>query len=333
MCLIILLSLVCFVCYAIELPLDCTWYSQNGLRYNSSQTNKELNWDEFYQVDIAVDSLHYENVQLDLLLRNRADFLTNNIELNSLELSYHLPGITLFASTRDHGFGKSNKFNPHSLIEPRMQNYLYQDTRFNGIGFKVGRTSTYLSFIIGGNKQNQAISSVTGSWNNGNSLQLELTAEGRVTDSFLRSPVYLGSFSGEYVQDRLHIATTNSASYFPDHGNTTEHINTFSLISLSYQAGTNSLVCFEAEHQKPEFIRSPITNIQASFHHRFHKLALSPGLSYHMINKEEDYGYYLLTEFWVNQHQRFGILYRMEDTQSAKLIHYFGLQAELRYGV
>ncbi len=319
--------------FAIELPLSFNWFSQNNVQYNKSQPNKELKWDEFYRIDIAVDSIKYHDLQLDLLLRSRAEFISSYLELNKIDIVYSLSKMSFWGTTREAGYGKQSHFNPHSLIHPNFDRYLYQDTRFNGVGVTIDNRSNQFHLRLGGNKQNQAIAQLNSKWSISPNFGAAIGFEARAMDSFRRTPVFIGSASMEYHSQLVELRTDIATSYFPKSGRTKEHANSYGQLCLAYKPFAKSSLYLEAVMLQPESVSITQKNFKLSYSYRLKDLCFSPGVEYAKWGNHDDSSIFILNELWLRPEQRIGIIYRLEDSETANYNHYFGVQAVLRYGL
>lgn len=334
-CLILLLLIigVSSALSAIDVPLRFDWFSQNNVQYNKSQPNKELKWDEFYRVDIAIDSVSYHDLQLDLLLRSRAEFLSSYLEFNKFDIVYNLFRVSLLGTTREIGYGKQYPLNPHNLIKPNFDRYLYQDARFNGLGFIWNNHGNQLQLRFGGNKQNQTITQLNSSWNINRIYHLDIGLEARAMDSFRRTPVFIGSASMEYHSQLVELRTEFATSYFSKSGRTKEHANSYGQICLAYMPNSKSSIYLDAITLQSESLSTSQTDVNLSYNHRLNNFCFSPGVEYTKCGNLESTSLRMLSEIFIRPEQRVGIVYQIEESEESNYNHYFGVQAVLRYGI
>jgi len=319
---------------ALQIPLVITWDSSNNASYTEVQTDKEMSWNEYYRIGIAVDSLVYKQAELRFHAQNRANFLKNYIELKDIQFTYRMDNWSASASSKPIGYGLRETLNPYHLISPAKDDYMFQASRFNGLGLAYSKGETTVGISLGGNVQNQSITSLDAAWENpDHSLQLSFTQETRAMDTFWRTPVSISAASVNWNTKSVQLHSELALSYYPKHGLTNEHFSTLSQLELGIKPTLRSFIYVNAESMQLEPKQNALQHFQTSFSYDIASFSLTPGFTLDTYDKQSTHSYHFLAEWRMAKSQRLGIFYRLEQNSIIKSRHLFGLQAELSYGI
>lgn len=320
--------------FSIELPVVFTWDSLNSGYYTKAQTNKEISWNEYYRIGINVDSVDYKQMHLKLKLSNRADFLNNYMELNEIQMTYATHHWSVAAASKPIGYGKHNSLNPYAVIAPADDEYLYQDSRFNGVAVSYKHNNSNLSLDVGGNVQNQTLMSLSAAWGKPNdSLSLSFSTEARAMDSHWRTPVSITALQLKNITPKVKLNSQLAIGYYPSHDRTKEHFSTFSQVELGIKPSPGSYLYVSALAKELEQSGVMLKQFQTSFSQDIKQFSLTSGLCLDILGSESSNSYHVLGEWRFAKEQRLGIIYRWEENINIPSKHYVGIQAELRYGI
>ncbi|MDD2229475.1 MAG: hypothetical protein PHY48_08700 [Candidatus Cloacimonetes bacterium] len=319
---------------ALQIPLVFSWDSLNSGSYTETQTNKEISWNEFYRVGIAVDSVVYKQTELKFHAQNRAEFLKNYLELKDVQLTYRLDNWAIKASSQPIGYGIRDGRNPYHLLSPAKGDYLFQASRFNGLRIAYWRGESTFGIALGGNVQNQAIAAIDALWEKSDhSLQFSLSQEARAMDTFWRTPVGISAASADFNTQKLTLHSEFAFSYFPKHDLTKEHISTFSQLELGIKPSPQSFFYVIAESNQLEPKQNALQFFQTTFSYDIASFSLTPGVTIDSFENQSTSSYHFLAEWHLGKFQRVGMFYRLEESSHIKSRHIVGLQAELYYGI
>lgn len=326
----------CFACVfkaeALNIPVVMSWDNSNTSSYNSQQTGKELTWNEFYRIGIAIDSLAYKQLSTSLSFYTVPDFLDNNVLLKDFDMHYNLSAWDIFAMSQIVGYGLPNQLNPHSLVSAINDSYLYQETRFNGLGLSYGKAGVAFAAALGGNVHNQAINYWTVDYfNKRSSLKAGLKQEFRSLDSHWRSPVSISSLSAEYWDGLLHLNAVSALSYFVEHERTDSHTGIFAQGEANIASSPSSYIYIAAMAKDIEPSNQLLQDYRLAYHQGFGRISVSPELAACFLPGMKDYRASVLGEWNLSTHGRIGVFYKLNGRDTDNLTHSFGLQAALQY--
>jgi len=320
--------------FSIELPVIFTWDSLNSGYYIKAQTNKDISWNEYYRIGIEVDSVDYKQVRLMLKMNNRADFLKNYLELNEIQLTYSSNNWSVAAASKPIGYGRINSLNPYAVISPTDNEFLHQDSRFNGVGVSYEQNDNNITLGAGGNVQNQAMVSLAATLGKpGDSLLLSFSSEARAMDSHWRTPVAISAVKLMSISSIVKLNSELAISYYPSRDRTHEHISTFTQVELGINPSPINYLYLSAISEELEQSGLMLKQLQSSFSHDIKQLSLTAGLCIDLLGHDASNSYHVLGEWRFTKEQRLGIIYRWEENNNISSKHYVGIQAELKYGI
>jgi hypothetical protein len=333
--LLVLLFLLSFqVLCAIELPIVFKWDSLNSGYYTKAQTNKDISWDEFYRISIIVDSLSYKHAQLKLQLQNQADFLKNYLEIKEIQLAYGAKSWSVFAASKPIGYGMRNKLNPYYIVSPAQDDFLYQESRFNGAGVGYDDNNAHLTLAMGGNVQNQSMAYLSAAWGKEDkSFLIALAQEARAMDSHWRTPVSITALKLISDTPLLKLSTETAISYYPARDLTKEHFSSFNQIELGICPAPQTYIYVAAETNSIEPSGKALKQFHTALSKELGAFAFTPGFTLDLFDGISSRSYHFLSEWRVAKHQRLGVVYKYEENENITGRHFVGVQAELLYGI
>lgn len=312
--------------YGIELPLILAWDSHNELSYLPSQSEKEYNWREFYRIGIGLDSLSLGDFKTSFLLLNRADFISNQVEISEFRLGYTINRIELSAASLPFGYGRLSRLNPLPRISANMDEYRYQATRFNRFGLAYNG----FELLAGGNQHNQAMLSIsyTG-FHPAAGISYKLAQEGRIRDSHWTTPVAISSAELGYWHSGLQLSCDATYSRFIEYDKTPGHDSFYALTEVRVTPFERIAVNACAEYKENEPTGFVSKFVDGSLSASFGKFYLSPGFRIDKLAGDSFSTAYFSADWLFLPGQRIGLHYRCENLSNP--VHILGLQASLDY--
>lgn len=324
--LILWLGIVCLP--AIELPLVLSWESNNELSFLPEQTDKQYRFREFYQLGLGTDSLQVKGMSVQFWLQNRADFLSNQMEMQDFALGYQTAGLSLEVASRLAGYGQLNQTNPYHQIFATQDDFRYQGTRFNYLGL------SYRGFTLesGGNTQNQLMLKATYHSNcKPNGFSYSLGQEARIHDSHWHTPVAISSLAFRQSSDTYTLLCESALSRFIEHDETPAHNSYYLLIQGKLKAKPWLQMFGTAEYRESEPNRKISKLVDAGTSLFYKQMVFTPGFRWDYLAGGESATYYLSNDWQFRPDQRVGLL--LKAIGGSNPVYSLGFQAALRYSL
>lgn len=318
--------------FALELPLFVNWTSANSFYYAPDQEDKELNWNEFYRLELGIDSLSYQNISTDLLIRSKANFLSTYLELHEAKLIYTAGKIHFGGIITDNGYTRSNQLHPSGIVNSAMDDYLFMPSRLNGI-FLEYSSPIILQAEIGGNFHNLATGkfSATFPFMN-NSGTLALIQEVRTFDSQWHKPVLISAMQLNYDSPGLAASATTAMAMYPEFESRPSDIVPFAHLEARKDIDKGISIYLQAWYRELSPEISIHKSLDVAVSKQLSEFMLGAGSKYDHIHHDPQYTPYAVLQWLPEKGKQLGIYYRAIIGDSGSLLHQAGLQAELNFG-
>lgn len=320
------LSIACMP--AIELPLVLSWDSNNELSFLPEQTEKQYRFREFYQLGLGIDSLQVKGMTVQFWLQNRADFMSNQLEIRDFALGYKADVVRIEVASRLTGYGQLNQTNPYHLVSATQDDYRYQGTRFNYLGLG------YRGFELecGGNTQNQLmVKAAYHSKNISEGFSYSLAQEARVHDSHWHTPVAISSLVLRQNSSNFALICESALSSFLLYDETPAHNSYYLLLQGKLLIKPALQVFGSAEYRESEPNRKVSKLLDAGTSLFYKQLVFSPGFRWDYLAGGESATYYLSNDWHFLPGQRVGLL--LQANAGSNPVYSLGFQASLRYAL
>ncbi len=269
---------------SVEIPFFAGFHSDNHVSYYPEREIREFDWDEKYRLCFGVDDLRYKNFGASLKLSSRANFIQQQVLIDSLELSWIQEDLVISGISRPQGIGSGYFFQQLYVANPAHNAFLYDQTRYNGLQSAWLAPRARFVAGLGGNTHNQAMGYLAASGEKGD-LAWFARLDGKTRDIHWTTANFVPSAGISYRTDRFHLRTDMAYKYVFAHEDRQSHQEFFHVSEARLDMKNLpeiilSLVLRNREHSPKRTLEA-----NAGLQFRLSSFALVP--AYHYSNCDE----------------------------------------------
>lgn len=314
---------------ALNLPLYVSVATDNHLDWYPNREVKTISWDEKYLFALGLDNLRKGDLALDLRLTSAPDFTQQQVLIDRIDASLHVRNFVLTATTRAQGIGKGYHFQNQYVSSAFYDQFLYAQTRFNGLQVKHrGKLESLLA--LGGNVHNQAMASAGINCLKDSSLSWGLSVDASARDTHWNTPQVMPSLLIGFRYAGLHLRSDLAYKHiFPWDGNSLKQEYFASGEALFDTRSLPNLI-LSATYLFQDHAPKRQLRLQAALEQAWGRFTISPSYS-HLESDEEALNRFNTLIAWnFHSENRVSVYYQYDGQTQNQARHSFGVQSSLR---
>ncbi|MFO8145339.1 MAG: hypothetical protein R6T89_06410 [Candidatus Syntrophosphaera sp.] len=315
---------------AIDIPFFAGFYSDNHVSYYPDRDIREFDWDEKYRLCFGVDSLRWNNMEFNLKLNSQANFIHQQVLIDSLALSWVNGPYTLSGITRPYGIAYGYFFQQLYVSDPSHNSFLYDQTRFKGLEYGWQPSDMGFQAGLGGNVHNQAMGYVAVSGKNKDLIWM-IRLDGKARDTHWTTANITPSVSCSYDADIISLHTDTAFKQVFAHEDRQSHQEFFHISEtrLNMKNFPGIVICLDFSRREHAPRRR--LGLKAALDLKISGFAIIP--AYHYINVDDNDIHQLdcLASWNPRPQISFGVYTSYEYPQEDQSRITLGLQSSLRF--
>lgn len=314
---------------ALDIPFYAGFYSANLLSHYPSREGRAYAWGEKYLLACGVDSLREGSFGLDIELLSRANFSSQQILIDRLELSFRKDKLGLVATTRPQGVGENYYFQQKYVQNADFNRYQSFATRFNGLDLQYagGKLSPFLG--LGGNVHNLAMGYL-GIHKSGADLNYRLRLDASARDTHWTSPQVLPSLAFGYAKNAFEIRSDAAWNHIFAYQGESAKEEYFGSAELGFRPKKLPALILGIRYLDRDHAPRRSLSFDSALQQNWGKLSLIPGYSYQKSDKASSWQLDLLAQYQLFPQNTIGIYAVYEQFTPSQACYRVGLQSSLR---
>ncbi len=317
---------------AHEVPLLVIWQSQNSIKYDANQSQKEYAWDQSYRAQIDIDDLRLRDAILNLSMDTMELFTEPRLRLRELSIGCKLDDWLIEAGSREHGYGGTFVIDNLANLNYDSERYYFKSIRLNYLNISHIKPMSITGIDIGGNIHNQASLRVS----HKQSIKpatLTLSQDFRAKDSQRRYPVSISSIDLAIHPQSLGYSSKNTAlfAYHPL-WNSIESEQEFYLQSEhSFRLMPGSFLHAGLSYANRLHAPSKIQRVSAAYQQDIRSFSFITMAELSTIETHDIWQYRLALNHHLSEDSSLGLLYEHSRYQSSDSRHRLALLLDFRF--
>lgn len=314
---------------AVDIPFYAGFYSTNLVNYYPQREGRTFSWDEKYQLACGVDSLRQGYFGLDLELQSRANFTTQQVLIDRLDLSFRKDKLGLVATSRPQGVGEDYFFQQRYVANADFNRYQYAETRFNGleVNYTGGKLSPCLG--LGGNAHNQALG-YAGVKIGGTNLNYSLRLDTSARDTHWTSPQVMPSLSVLYRSQAFEFRSDAAWNHVFPRSDVSSKEEYFGSAELSFRPAELPALRLGIRYLDRDHAPRKSIVLYSAAQQNWGNISLSPGFRWQEIDNVTSWQLDLLSQYQIFPENSIGIFAVYEHFTPGQACYRIGLQSSLR---
>ena len=331
--LVLLICLSSVALTAMEIPFFLEFRTANELLHYPGREERQLNWDDDYQISFGIDSLSLGDFLSKLTLLSSDNFIKEQVLIDHAELAYLKDKHVFSVSSQTKGFGSDYRTNNTFHNDPQYNEPLYKSYRFNGFSYGYGTRTQKINLSFGAMDFDSGIIAVNArkaARVNGISLETGLNTELRIRDSFHSRPLALYAVDFRLRNHCISLKAEGVLAHYLRHKDDASMLKFFQVAELAVHPSSSSELYISNLYEGKAVYPLTRNEYKAGFVQSAGSFSINPEYEYQMLDQDRLQRLSMLLDCRLHRDLSIVLYFRHTDIKNSESNNVYGIQAKIR---